>query len=187
MAHAEHPAPVARPALELADILRACVGSYRETHRLTAQQQRVVNALVSCRTSTRRDMRNHGRASDRQSHDSVKVMPIQTRCEEVALARPSPYSQAFVEVLTEQPSLPRTACRSGPTPTSTSMRLHGSNCIPATSSLFSTNQLRRSREIRFALDSSPGAGCASTRGIAVTRTSSPARAAARHASPGRLA
>ena len=51
MAHAEHPAPVARPALELADILRACVGSYRETHRLSVQQQRVVNALVSCRTA----------------------------------------------------------------------------------------------------------------------------------------
>ena len=51
MAHAEHTAPVARPALELADILRACVGSYRETHRLSAQQKRVVNALVSCRTA----------------------------------------------------------------------------------------------------------------------------------------
>ena len=51
MAHAEHTAPVARPALELADILRTCVGSYRETHRLSAQQKRVVNALVSCRTA----------------------------------------------------------------------------------------------------------------------------------------
>ena len=51
MGHAEHPAPVARPALELADILRASAASYRETHRLSAQQQRVVNALVSCRTA----------------------------------------------------------------------------------------------------------------------------------------
>ena len=51
MGHAEHPAPVARPALELADILRAGAGSYRETHRLSVQQQRVVNALVSCRTA----------------------------------------------------------------------------------------------------------------------------------------
>ena len=51
MGHAEHPAPVARPALEVADILRAGVGSYRETHRLSVQQQRVVNALVSCRTA----------------------------------------------------------------------------------------------------------------------------------------
>ena len=51
MGHAEHPAPVARPALEVADILRAGAGSYRETHRLSAQQQRVVNALVSCRTA----------------------------------------------------------------------------------------------------------------------------------------
>ena len=51
MAHAEHPAPAARPALEVADILRAGAGTYRETHRLSAQQQRVVNALVSCRTA----------------------------------------------------------------------------------------------------------------------------------------
>ena len=51
MGHAAHPAPVARPALEVADILRAGAGSYRETHRLSAQQQRVVNALVSCRTA----------------------------------------------------------------------------------------------------------------------------------------
>ena len=51
MGHAEHPAPVARPALEVADILRTGVGSYRETHRLSVQQQRVVNALVSCRTA----------------------------------------------------------------------------------------------------------------------------------------
>ena len=51
MGHTEHPAPVARPALEVADILRAGAGTYRETHRLSAQQQRVVNALVSCRTA----------------------------------------------------------------------------------------------------------------------------------------
>ena len=51
MAHATHPAPAARPALEVADILRQCADSYRETHRLSVQQQRVVNALVSCRTA----------------------------------------------------------------------------------------------------------------------------------------
>ena len=52
-------------------------------------------------TSTKRDMRTHGRASERQSHDSVKVVPTQTRCDEVALARPSSYSQTLVEILTE--------------------------------------------------------------------------------------
>ena len=46
-----HPAPATRPALELADILRQCAGTYRQTHRLSVQQQRVVNALVSCRTA----------------------------------------------------------------------------------------------------------------------------------------
>ena len=51
MGHAEHPAPVTRPALEVADILRACAGSYRDTRRLSAHQLRVVNSLVSCRTA----------------------------------------------------------------------------------------------------------------------------------------
>ena len=51
MAHVVHPAPATRPALELADILRQCAGTYRQTHRLSVQQQRVVNALVSCRTA----------------------------------------------------------------------------------------------------------------------------------------
>ena len=51
MAHVVHPAPAPRPALEVADILRQCAGTYRDTHRLSAQQQRVVNALVSCRTA----------------------------------------------------------------------------------------------------------------------------------------
>ena len=51
MRHAAHPAPATRPALEVADILRAGAGTYRDTHRLSVQQQRVVNALVSCRTA----------------------------------------------------------------------------------------------------------------------------------------
>ena len=51
MVHAVHPAPATRPALEVADILRECADSYRQTHRLSVQQQRVVNALVSCRTA----------------------------------------------------------------------------------------------------------------------------------------
>ena len=52
MAHASHAAPATRPALEVADILRK-----REpmpivsTHRLSVQQQRVVDALVNCRTA----------------------------------------------------------------------------------------------------------------------------------------
>ena len=51
MAHADHPAPGTRPALEVADILRQCAATYRGTHRLSAQHQRVINALVSCRTA----------------------------------------------------------------------------------------------------------------------------------------
>ena len=46
MAHAAHPAPATRPALEVADILRAGADSYRETHRLSVQQQRVVSVSV---------------------------------------------------------------------------------------------------------------------------------------------
>ena len=51
MAHATDPAPGTRPALEVADILRHGASAYRATHRLSAQQQRVVNALVNCRTA----------------------------------------------------------------------------------------------------------------------------------------
>ena len=49
------------------------------------------------------------------------------------------------------------------------------------------NPAQRPGEIRLALDPYLGAGRASARGIAVTQTSSPARAAARHASRDRLA
>ena len=45
MAHAVHPAPATRPALEVAHILRESADAYRETHRLSAQKLRVVNAL----------------------------------------------------------------------------------------------------------------------------------------------
>ena len=51
MAHAAHAAPATRPALEVADILHECGDAYGETHRLSAQQQRVVDALVNCRTA----------------------------------------------------------------------------------------------------------------------------------------
>ncbi len=51
MAHAGHAAPTARPALEVADILRERGDAYDESHRLSAQQQRVVDALVNCRTA----------------------------------------------------------------------------------------------------------------------------------------
>ena len=49
------------------------------------------------------------------------------------------------------------------------------------------NPARRPREIRLVLDPYPSAGCSSVRGITVTQTNSPARAAARHASRGRFA
>ena len=51
MAHAIHAAPATRPALEVADILRERADAYGETHRLSAQQQRVVDALINCRTA----------------------------------------------------------------------------------------------------------------------------------------
>ena len=46
-----HSAPVTRPALEVADVLRARLGHYRETHRLSPQQHRAANALVRFRTA----------------------------------------------------------------------------------------------------------------------------------------
>ncbi len=51
MACPAHPAPRPRPALEVADIVRACGGAYRATHRLSAQQDRVLQAITQCRTA----------------------------------------------------------------------------------------------------------------------------------------
>ena len=59
MVHAVHPAPATRPALEVAHILREGADAYRETHRLSAQQQRVVNALVNCRTAALGGFKSH--------------------------------------------------------------------------------------------------------------------------------
>ena len=51
MACPAHPAPVATPALEVADIVRAEGEAYRATHRLSAQQDRVLRAIANCRTA----------------------------------------------------------------------------------------------------------------------------------------
>ena len=59
MGHAAHPAPATRPALEVAHILREGAEAYRETHRLSSQQQRVVNALMSCRTAALGGFKSH--------------------------------------------------------------------------------------------------------------------------------
>jgi hypothetical protein len=42
---------VARPRLELADIVRAHGGPYRRTHRLTTGQHRALRAIAACRTA----------------------------------------------------------------------------------------------------------------------------------------
>ena len=46
----DSPSPSANP-LEVADILRERADVYGETHRLSAQQRKVVDALVNCRTA----------------------------------------------------------------------------------------------------------------------------------------
>jgi len=51
MACPAHPAPAPRPALEVADVIRACGDAYRATHRLSVQQDRVLRAIVNCRTA----------------------------------------------------------------------------------------------------------------------------------------
>lgn len=40
-----------KPALEVADIVRACGDAYRQTHRLPRQQDRVLRAIEHCRTA----------------------------------------------------------------------------------------------------------------------------------------
>ncbi len=51
MAHVDHAAPAARPALEVADILRERGGAFAKSHGLSARQRRVVDDLVNCRTA----------------------------------------------------------------------------------------------------------------------------------------
>ncbi len=51
MAHADHAAPAVRPALEVANILRARADAYGAAHPLSPQQHRVVNDLIHCRTA----------------------------------------------------------------------------------------------------------------------------------------
>jgi len=46
-----HPAPATRPALEVADIVRAASEAYRASHRLSYQQERVLGAIANCRTA----------------------------------------------------------------------------------------------------------------------------------------
>ena len=45
------PASVSRPALEVADIVRAGAERYRRTHSLSRQQARVLRAIEQCRTA----------------------------------------------------------------------------------------------------------------------------------------
>lgn len=51
MACLAHPAPAPRPALEVADIVRAAGDAYRNTRRLSLQQERVLRAITHCRTA----------------------------------------------------------------------------------------------------------------------------------------
>ena len=45
------PAPATRPALEVADVVRAAGEGFRATHPLSLQQERVLGAIASCRTA----------------------------------------------------------------------------------------------------------------------------------------
>jgi len=47
MACLAHPASAPRPALEVADIVRAASDAYRDTHRLSVQQGRVLRAIAN--------------------------------------------------------------------------------------------------------------------------------------------
>ena len=51
MAVAVDAAPDPKPALEVADIVRACGAAYRATHHLSGQQDRVLRAIENCRTA----------------------------------------------------------------------------------------------------------------------------------------
>lgn len=51
MACATHSAPTTRPALEVADIVRAHQTEYRDSHPVYGQHDRILRALVNCRTA----------------------------------------------------------------------------------------------------------------------------------------
>ena len=51
MACPAQPTPAPRPALEVADIVRAGGDAYRASHRLSVQQDRVLRAITNCRTA----------------------------------------------------------------------------------------------------------------------------------------
>ena len=51
MGCASHERLDCRPALELADIVRASEQDYRAAHRLPGHHDRVLRALVNCRTA----------------------------------------------------------------------------------------------------------------------------------------
>jgi hypothetical protein len=55
------PAPLPTPALEVADIVRACGAAYRQTHRLSGQQDRVLRAIEHCGTAA---LGGHARQCD---------------------------------------------------------------------------------------------------------------------------
>ena len=137
--------------------------------------------------STERDIRTYGSSTERQSYDSVKVLPTQTRCDEEAFALPKTVLANDCRSADRTAVIPLGRIRPVPTPPSASMRLHESNCLPGTSSKFS--RIGPDAFGRYALPSIlPRAPAARVpRGIAVTQTSSPARAAALHASRSRPA
>ena len=133
------------------------------------------------------NIRTHGSSTERQSYDSVKVLPTQTRNDEEAFALPKTILANGCRSADRTAVIPLGRIRPFPTPPSASMRLHGSNSLSATSAKFS--RIGPDAFGRYALPSilrrAPAARV--PRGIAVTQTSSPARAAALHASRGRPA
>ena len=71
-----HPAPAPRPALEVADIVRAAGGAYRATHRLPVQQERVLEAIAHCRTAA---LGGHTTQCDRCGALSIRYCSCRNR------------------------------------------------------------------------------------------------------------
>jgi hypothetical protein len=79
---------VARPRLELADIVRAHGDTYRRTHRLTAGQHRALRAIATCRTAAlggRRETCDHCGAT-RLTYNSCRNRHC-PKCQTAATAR----------------------------------------------------------------------------------------------------
>jgi len=83
-----HSAPATRPALEVADIVRACDTAFRAEHWVSGPQDRVLRALLECRTAA---LGGHKAQCDSCGHVTIQYSSCRNRhcpkCQTLAATR----------------------------------------------------------------------------------------------------